>query len=500
MKQSIYTAIVMGSNALKLKIIQRSGKNVQILENISEPIALGNDIFEDFIIKKETLNEIIRILTHFGTAMSTYEVDEYEAVATSAVEKAVNGLQILDIIQMKTGLLFEVLEESMEKGLIYKSLGEQVEDYRALRRSSLLVSVNSGTCDVSIYHRNKLVKNDEIELGTKAMKSLLGELEHLTVNYPYEMSLFINVKASPLKAGIEQKQLKHFVYMGSFSGQLREKFFKGAVKVSKKEFEKLYERSVYDHQTFRKEVEGLELDWYEFLINVLIVHNILSWSKATALLIPEVSLRDGIILEAIERSTSQKSSVDQDAIQLAYAMSRRYKCSEKHIKYMEKTAMSIFSLMKAPYRLDDRDALLLRISAILLDIGKYANASNFEKVTYDRINQLRIIGISKAEHLLVALVCRQLIGRELLQISKTKLAGENAFNTRVNRMAAILGIAYALDAGMTQRVHIKNIKLNENRMKLYVDGIYDMALEEWYFEKAADVFLQTFDIEVELRS
>lgn len=499
MKRSIYTAIVMGSNALKLKIIQVTGKKVTILEDIAKPISLGNDIFEEFMIKKETLNEMIAILMHFKNAMETYDIEDYRAVATSAIEKATNGLQILDIVKMKTELDFEVLEESLEKAYIYRSLSDRLEDYSAIRKSSLLVSVNSGTCDVSIYHNNKLIKNDEIELGTKAMKTLLGELEYITVNYPYEMGLFINVKTSPLQSGIANKQLKNFIYLGSFASHLRSKLFNGATKLSKKEFEKLYDRCLYDHQKFRPEVEAKGLDWYELLINVLTIHNILIWSKANTVLMPEVSLRDGIIFEQME-TPKGKHQMDHDAVQLAFATSKRYKCSEAHIKHMEKTAVALFKGIKEPFRLGERDALILKISAILVDIGKYANSSDFEMVTYDRINQLRIVGLSKAEHLLIALICKRLIGRDLMQISKIKLEGENAFNTRVNRIAAILGIAYALDISMTQRVKIKNIKFSENRIKIYVDGIEDMGLEEWYFEKAADVFLQTFDIEVDLRS
>ena len=501
MNNPIYTSIVMGSNALKLKIIQYHHKKVHILEDISEPLALGNDIFDDFMIKSNTLHEAIRIIKHFKKAMATYEVTHYRAVATSAIEKATNGLMVLDIIQMKTDMTFEVLEEAVEKGLIYKSLRDQVVDYQAIRRSSYLVSLNSGTCDVSIYYQNKLIKNDEIELGTKAMKSILAELENHTVNYTQEMSQFIKVKTNPLKYGIEQKRLKNFIYMGSFAKHLREKRFGGKTRISKKTFEKLFDAVLYDYAPLRKEVEKDGLDWYEFLTNILTIQRMMSWTKATELLIPEVSLRDGLIVEMLEEQhgIKQYKSIDQDAIHLSRAVSSRYQCDSNHIKHMEKTAITIYESLTPILGFDERDALILRLSAILLDVGKYSNATDYAQVTFDRIKQLSILGLKKSEHLLIAYICRQLISKDMMQVSKIKLDGENAFNTRVNRLSAILGIAYALDLSMMQRVMLEDVKLSKDKLKLYLKASGEMTLEQWYFEKTAETFLQTFDIEVVLR-
>jgi len=45
-----------------------------------------------------------------------------------------------------------------------------LDNYKDIRKSALLVEVNSGSCDVSIYSQNKLIKNDEIRLGNKDPK------------------------------------------------------------------------------------------------------------------------------------------------------------------------------------------------------------------------------------------------------------------------------------------------------------------------------------------
>ena len=135
----------------------------------------------------------------------------------------------------------------------------------------------------------------------------------------------------------------------------------------------------------------------------------------------------------------------------------------------------------------------------MLDVGKYSNATDYAQVTFDRIKQLSILGLKKSEHLLIAHICRQLISKDMMQVSKIKLEGENAFNTRVNRLSAILGIAFALDLSMMQRVTLDDVKLSKDKLKLYLKTSGEMTLEQWYLEKTAETFLQTFDIEIVLR-
>ena len=162
--EHLFAAIDLGSNALKLKIVQVNRGEMETLEDLSVQIPLGDEVFLSNTIQLETVKEAIETLHYFKKTMETYGVIHYKAVATSALREAENSKNIVEIIRMKTGLEVEVVEDTIEKFLTYKSMRDKLPNYKEVRKGALLVEVNSGSCDISIYNQNKLIKNDEIKL------------------------------------------------------------------------------------------------------------------------------------------------------------------------------------------------------------------------------------------------------------------------------------------------------------------------------------------------
>jgi len=57
----LYAAIDLGSNAIRFKVVQYTQSKIEILEDITKDISLGDDVYEHLYIKNETVKEIIGI-------------------------------------------------------------------------------------------------------------------------------------------------------------------------------------------------------------------------------------------------------------------------------------------------------------------------------------------------------------------------------------------------------------------------------------------------------
>ena len=87
----------------------------------------------------------------------------------------------------------------------------------------------------------------------------------------------------------------------------------------------------------------------------------------------------------------------QDIIASARYIGKRYRYSKIHAQYIAELALEIFDKTKRFHGLTQREWLILEISAILHDIGKYVNLNDPGKNGYQLIMSTEIMGLSHRE-------------------------------------------------------------------------------------------------------
>ena len=123
MTYRIFGAIDVGSYEVNLKIYELSMKNgIRLLNHVRHRLDLGSDTYATGKIGTELVDELCQVLLDFKRIMKDYGVQEYRACATSAIRETHNTLILLDRIYLKTGIHIEVLANSEQRYLGYKSI------------------------------------------------------------------------------------------------------------------------------------------------------------------------------------------------------------------------------------------------------------------------------------------------------------------------------------------------------------------------------------------
>ena len=138
------------------------------------------------------------------------------------------------------------------------------------------------------------------------------------------------------------------------------------------------------------------------------LHTIMNHMGAEQIWAPGVTLCDGIAYEYAEKNHILTSTHDfeKDIIACAQNISKRYRGSRKRSETLEKIALTIFDSMKGVHGLGKRERLLLQISTILHDCGKYISLANLAECSYNIIMATEIIGLSHLEREIVANVVK----------------------------------------------------------------------------------------------
>ena len=152
-----FAAIEISSYEVGMKILELSSKNgMKEIDYIRHGLELGKDAYVYGEIGNEMLEELCEILEDFTRIMKEYQVDDYRACATSAIRDTRNCLLILDKIRVRTGLEVEILSNSEQRFLGYKSIASNDESFqKIIQKGTAIVDVGGGSIQISLFDKDE---------------------------------------------------------------------------------------------------------------------------------------------------------------------------------------------------------------------------------------------------------------------------------------------------------------------------------------------------------
>lgn len=498
---SLLGAIDIGSHTIKLKIIEVDEQNrITVLEDLKSEIMFGLESFRNKRISRHAILEATQCLQYYARMLAEYGVDRVRTVATGSVREAENGQFVVDQLAKKTKLDIEILAEPIERSLTYLALKYALPRYDEMRREGmLLVEVGSGSSEVIIYKSGKLVRNNEVRLGTMLLKNLLKDIQAVSLFAPQILKDYAFAYTENLQGYLTRKKINHFVAVGGSIKAINDAFGKGGG-LERKAFDKMFDSLMREDTEFKRWILELDLDYEEVLSAFVIFHEFLSHSSAEFVHIPDISLRDGILYEMMENKSpyDRKSEYTKDIISAAKHISKRYHSTGSHIKMIDDNVVKLFGALRHSEDFDNRDLLLLRISAILHETGKFNKQSEYYQSTYENIKNASILGVSDD----MMEIAAQISLNSFSISSEGVLAGGEQFisyDTKLLKLAAIQSLADALDKSKRQSVVIEQVKLAEDTVKISIEKLRPCFFEEFAVDAMRNSFYEIFGYDILLK-
>ena len=141
--------------------------------------------------------------------------------------------------------------------------------------------------------------------------------------------------------------------------------------------------------------------------SLLIYEDFLSETKAENILVPMVSIRDGLLLELAQLVSGYKrTDLSRQVIHSARTLAKKYKYDEAHAGAVIQISLKLFDLLHEDHGLGSRERLLLEIAGILHDIGTFISPSNHHKHGFYLIEAADLFGLRKIDKDIVANIVR----------------------------------------------------------------------------------------------
>lgn len=499
-----FAAIDIGSYELSMKIFEISSNNgIKEIDHIRHRIELGTDSYFTGKLSNERIDELCRMLREFTQIMKSYKVDEYKAYGTSAIRETKNTLILLDQIQTRTGISIEVLGNSEQRFLDYKSVASKGQDFQnIIEKGTAFIDIGGGSMQISLFDKDRLVTTQNIKPGVLRLREEMSRLSYRSYQLDEIVDEFVSDRLQSFKEMfVGNRGIENIILVDDYVSLIIQK---GLIKTNKSGHILVEEFLDFVDQMKQKKSQEIahtlgvpEENTSLLYLSALMIKDMIKILGANMLWAPGVSLCDGMAYEYAEKKKllAESHNFEQDILACARDINKRYKSSEIRTKEREQNALTLFDALKKIHGLTKRDRLLLQLAAILCDCGRFISLNNVGENSYNIVLATEMIGLSHLERKIVAYVTKyvtepfeyyETLGK------MTTLTRESYL--RIAKLTAILRLAEGLDISHREKCEQISISFKEDSMIITVETNADMTLEIGLFERNATFFEEVFNV------
>ncbi len=167
-----FAAIDIGSNAMRMLFEQvyetPNGPVFKKLSLVRLPVRLGEDAFLHGKISPKKESHLIDMAHSFRHLCSIFEVDDFQATATSAMRDAENGKEIIERIKNEIGIEIRIIPGEEEAMLLYESIFNT--GTIDIEKTYMFIDVGGGSTEINFYSKGERKEWRSFNIGTVRFK------------------------------------------------------------------------------------------------------------------------------------------------------------------------------------------------------------------------------------------------------------------------------------------------------------------------------------------
>jgi exopolyphosphatase/guanosine-5'-triphosphate,3'-diphosphate pyrophosphatase len=499
----VLAAIDVGSNAIRLIVGKVNGdRDLQIVENIREPVRLGQDVFTKGTIAEETIEKASDAFKRFRDLIDKHGAQWTKAVATSATREALNREIFLDRMEQSSGIEINVINGEEEARLIHLAVGSKIN---LKNKRAMLVDIGGGSAEITLVADGHIVSTESYRMGSVRLLQVLEEKKRGEKQFNQLVREYVDATQKRMKKELGKEKIDICVgtggnieSLGDLRVQLFDKERNDVIQVD--ELDTLVKK--LQSMTYEERVQQLLLrpDRADVIVPAaIVIQKVVKQAGVDELLIPAVGLKDGLLIDMVQELYGEKkiSSRDQ-VITSALQLGRKYSFDEQHGLAVARYATRLFDETRSLHNLPMEDRLLLEVAALLHDIGHFINMIDHHKHTLYLLMSSPIIGVSKEQMAIIANVARY----HRKSLPKPQHEAYSVLSSKervlVSKLAAILRLADAMDNEHASKVHDFSVEHKKPKFTLTLRGEGDLLLEKWALMKKSVMFEEVFSVKFSL--
>ena len=486
-----------GTNAIRFLAAEFTGPGrYEVLAYERIPVRLGHQVFLTGRLAESAMDAAVEAFGSFREQMSELKLDTFRAVATSAVREAKNGFEFVGRILESSSIHLEMISGSEEARLVHLAVASKV---KLTGGTWILVDLGGGSVEVSLVDDMGMLWSESHTMGSVRLLEQLSEAQPDPRGFGALLSDYVSTLRIPAPA--QYWSPSGFVATGGNIDALAKlanapRDEKGVAVFPLSDLSGVME--ILARLSYQERVSqlGLKEDRADVILPAATVyHHLARMAGVDTILVPDVGVKEGLILDLAEdliSHTSHEVRQEEQLTKAAMSLGRRFMFDEAHGLHVARLSLSLFDQLQALHGLGAGDRKLLLAAAILHDIGSFISRKGHHKHSLYIIKRSELPGLSPSEMLMVANVSRyhrkntpQPTHIDFMRLSEPQ-------RERVTKLAALLRVADALDRSHLQGVEGVAAEVRDDEVRIRLDSDGDCLLERWALGQKKTLFERTF--------
>ncbi len=460
MPQKRLAAIDIGTHSIRCIVVEACGDSgYRILDDEKAVVRLGAGLYRSGAICPQSWQAAGEALSRMRRIAEGFGVRAIEAVATSAVRKAVNGQDFLDDMLQRGGFPIRLIGGEEEAELAALSAWRHFD--MAQSRHALL-DIGGGSAEIVLATGDHIEEIHSLEAGAIFMTDQFLSREPILKADLKRLQKYLSKQTHKLLAPREF-QLQQLVGSGGTVTNIGR-----AVMAQRNEsFDSVHGYEVLHSDLVhllamlarmtpgeRAAVPGISPERGDIIVaGVAVVEGLMRSLGANLLKINARGIREGLIIRSLQKHKLVSGEVATlDWRSSAEALARSCQANMAHARQVARLALCLFDALRKQAALTDDDQRLLEAAALLHDIGYFISYNRHHKHSYHLIRHARLDGFTPRQKELVANIARY----HRCSLPKKKHVCFSALTADdqqlVRRLGGILRLADGLDRCRNQRV------------------------------------------------
>jgi exopolyphosphatase / guanosine-5'-triphosphate,3'-diphosphate pyrophosphatase len=290
-------AIDIGSNAIRFQVSSVLDNGSQILfkklEYVRFPLRLGHDVFGTNRISPKSITKFKKLMRVYKLLLELYEVDDYMFCATSAMRESKNSQKLVKDIHNELGITIHIIDGTQEADFINKAIHSFLTD-----KTYLHIDVGGGSTELNLYTHGRKIKTRSFKIGAVRV------LEH------FDSPLIWKEMEKWIKEHVKRQYGK--VTAVGTGGNISKLFELSKVAPNKamtlkkmKNIKKVVAECSIEDRIYKLQMNPDRADVILPASDIYI--KVMEWARAGSIIVPEVGLKDGIMLYLFEKNSKRRT-------------------------------------------------------------------------------------------------------------------------------------------------------------------------------------------------
>jgi exopolyphosphatase/guanosine-5'-triphosphate,3'-diphosphate pyrophosphatase len=501
-------AIDMGSNAIRFYAVETTGKSgYRVLENVREPIRLGGDVFLTGTIRDENIRKAEAAFRRFRQMLKAHGIQTVQAVATCATREASNADVLLTRLERASGIHVEVITGDEEARLIALAVGKKIP---LGKKSALIVDLGGGSVEITFVENDRITMTDSHNFGAVRLLDLLSSAQEDLRGAGQLMNEYMDLVTQKLARRGNGRKAALFIATGGNIeaiaaipevGAEPHPDYPGIARVRSGNLRKLMEELSGMSLKSRMERFGLREDRADVILPACFVyHRISELNGSEEILVPRVSLKDGIVLDLLAREEGSERFLDlREQVGVSCRqIAARYRVDLKHSEKVADLALQLFDRTEPLHGYGKQERIYLEAAALLHDVGYFISMQKHHKHSHYIISNTGIVGLAPHERLVVAGIARYHRKSVPVEDHPEIEALSKRERATVWALSSLLRIADALDKEHAGAIRSIDCKLQDRTLLIRAASRKSCRLEALGVTNNAAMFREHFGVDVRL--